>query len=487
MKIKCPSCGHDLTTFIKWWQLPERVRICSQCGKRYRMRRTGILSFKKFAVWLLIVILLILVFDFLISSLWLLTILLLLALDYLLDYKYFKIKEVPSEKPGRTARRKVLAIVSTPFIFIFSILLILPLVVVLILTFHFHYAGFLIFAVITGVFLIFWSILRSQDKGFHINAGRRLAITAVSILAFSLIVHAIANIAVSRSLQRTMARAEAEGILLMPEEVIPPPVPDEDNAALVYEEAFDLFEKLKNKYQEEWKYMPYESIRVAELTEAQKADITRIMQEPEFKRFFTLIEKAVNMPDCRFDMGLENYPLIVMSHFSKMRSMARFCAARIYILTEAGRYDEAVEFAKTFLRLGGAQEDEPIRISYMTRIAIEAIAVNSMERLLNNPEVVVSSEDYYELISIIEEKNISVTPVLLGDFTLDTNWITGQKTNYRWLKPYSGWFSLRINPEILDIILSKPFIYLYDGYLGSPIFKDDYNFYLASAMAIITD
>lgn len=105
-----------------------------------------------------------------ISPLWLLTILLLLALDYFTDYKYFKVAEVPSEKPDRTAGKKLLAIVTPPLTVIFSVLLILPLIVVLISAFYFHYAAVLIFAVIMGAFLIFWSVLRAQDKGVYIEA-----------------------------------------------------------------------------------------------------------------------------------------------------------------------------------------------------------------------------------------------------------------------------------------------------------------------------
>ncbi len=361
---------------------------------------------------------------------------------------------------GRNARKKGSAIVSVPLIAIFSILLILPLIVVLISIFHFLYAAFLIFAVIVGVFLIFWSILKSKAKGLDINVGSRIAVTAVSILAFSFMVHAVANIAISRSLNKTILQAREEGIMLTPEEVMPPPVPDEDNAALVYEEAFDLFEKLKNKYQEEWKYMPYESIREAELTEAQKADIAKIMDEPEFERLYNLIKIAVNMPASHFEKNSLGRPSSLYHHY-RISDLARLFVLHFYFLAEEKRYAEALESAKMTLQLSSALEDESVFYLWQRRKILDRYLVRSLNSFLDNTEITVSAKDYYEFISIIENKDASLTKSLQADLVF--------------------WENLLIDEFAKAAFGSKKI----SGYLYGPLIKLIYDLYIQANVPII--
>jgi len=242
-------------------------------------------------------------------------------------------------------------------------------------------------------------------------------------------------------LNKTIKQAKAEGIRLTPEEVIPPPVSDKDNAALVYQQAFDLLDKLKDKYKTEWEYMPYEGkIKTEELPAEQKRTISRILQEPDFKNFYALIEKAVNMSACRFNINYnfsgfgpdDNLQPIL----GKMRSMARLVAARTYMLSEARKYDVALKSAATGLRLGDSLTNEPVLITQMVRIAMDIVAVNSYNPLLSTSRGTINADDYREIIDILDRKNRQLTlaiegePILFNGYQMESIYLNmGKRTS----------------------------------------------------------
>jgi len=316
----------------------------------------------------------------------------------------------------------LLAIICTPFLLLFDIFLVIPLGIILSLfcpslfIFNLSVIAVLIIALLVFSFLI-WNRALVKDTPFQ----KIFFITTAVILAFSLGIHAIANLAVSQKLKKTIQQAKAEGIKLTLEEITPPPVPDKDNAALVYQQAFELIDRLKSKYKTEWEYMPYEGkIKAEERTEEQKRTISRRMKDSEFVEFYVLIEKAVNLPSCRFDIEYENLSDSPANNYfqsilSKMRSVARLLAARTYILSEEKRYREALQSAQTGLLLGDYLTSEPLILTYLVRIAIDALAIDYYRSLPSAPEGIIDSDDYQKVIEILDRKNRKSTIAIEGE------------------------------------------------------------------------
>ena len=354
------------------------------------------------------------------------------------------------------------AIICTPFLLLFGFLLISPFIVILFLISSYWITfNFLTFSSITATFLVF-SFLTWQNAIIRdISIIKTVLITAGAIFILSFASHTVANLAVSHKLNKTIKQAKAEGIKLTPEEVIPPLVPDKDNAAPFYQEAFDLADRLKEKYKTEWEYMPYESkIKIEELTETQKINIGRIMQDPEFAKLYALIEKAINMPACRFDIQYKEGPAMLLPHLAKMRSLARLSAARTYVLTGEKQYQEALHSAEAELQLGNFLADEPILISQLVRIAINSIAVESLNLFINSHEVALSDRDYHKLISILEEKNRNVIKSFEGELVL------------------LGGYAFRHPFSLLSEYIPREFGKIYGSYLSRPVLKSDYAFYI---------
>jgi ABC-type transport system involved in multi-copper enzyme maturation permease subunit len=359
------------------------------------------------------------------------------------------------------------AILITPFILLSGIFIVFPLIVGMFLIFpSFSMYVFFTCSVIVAVFLVVSFTAWRKSAVKDLSCWKTVPLTVMVILFISFGSHGILNLAVTSRLNTTIQQAKAENFKLTLEEVIPPPVPDEKNAALVYKEAFKLADRLKDKYKEEWEYMPYESrIKIEELTTEQKRAISRIMRDPEFVELYALIEKAVNMPACRFEIKYEEGALMLLPHHEKMRSLVRLTAARTYILATEGKYREALKFFKTQLGIGDSLKDEPFLHSQLVRFANDVITMNSFRFVMSDvPEGMFSSNDYREIIGMADVKNRQFTvaiesePVIYRGFNMESIYIRG----------------------------THPLFMGFHSYILRPVFKAETNFYMKSIMTLVS-
>ncbi|HNS33329.1 MAG TPA: hypothetical protein PKN36_10230, partial [bacterium] len=381
-------------------------------------------------------------------------------------------------------RNSLPAFICTPFILIFGILLISPFIIFLFLISpYWGLFNFLVFSAITATFLILSFLTWQKAVTRDISTIRTVFTTAGTILVLSFAFHSIANLAATQKLNKTIRQAKAEGIKLTPEEVIPPPVSDKNNAALVYQQAFDIAVRLKEKYKTEWEYMPYEGkTKLEELTVTQKRDISRIMKDPEFVKLYALIEKAVNMPACRFDINYEDGPAILLPHLAQMRNLARLIAARTYILAEEKQYEKAFLSAATGLQLANSLTEEPIFISQMSRKQITTMAVYSFRSVLNLYSGGNLINNYQTVISEIDRNDNNLIKGLEGEIALSGFYRFGfgkqfNYLDYRWTQREK-----RQSGESIGVhIFSK----LYYSYLCFPVLKEDYAFYIRELTFLI--
>jgi ABC-type transport system involved in multi-copper enzyme maturation permease subunit len=368
-------------------------------------------------------------------------------------------------------KNSLLAIICTPFILLFGFLLVFPLAVIPFLICP-YLAIFILstFSAIMATFLIYSFLTWQRAITRDVSIRKILFKTTVVILIISFGTHAIANLTAGIKLNNAIRQAKAEGMRLTLEEVIPPPVPDKDNAALVYQQAFALAERLKNKYKEEWGYMPYEST-VEELTTEQKKTMSRIMKDPEFVRFYALLDRAVSMPACRFDINYEEGPAALLPHLDKMRSLARLIKARTYILAEEKRYTTALKSAETGLQVGNSLTYEPLLISQLVRVAVDTIVINSYRSLLSAQEGVISSDSCREIIEGIDRKDRQLTISIEGEPVIFSNDYNME--------------SLYLNAGRRTSIKNRNFLKAYVIYVLMPMFKAESAFYMQAIMRLV--
>jgi ABC-type transport system involved in multi-copper enzyme maturation permease subunit len=381
------------------------------------------------------------------------------------------------------------AIICTPFVLIFGVLLVLPLSIALFLVSPNAYIfAVLIVSVLIAVFLTLgfqtWQKAIVKDVS---PAKTIFAITAV-ILLISFGSHAIANLVASQKLNKTIQQVKAEGIKLTPQEVIPPPVPDKENAALIYQQAFDLADKLEATHKSKENSLPGGSwgAQLEKLTPEQKRTASEIINDPEFIKLYTLIEKAINLPSCRFNLQYDKGPNLSLLHHTKIRSLARLVAARVYFLVQEGRWKEALESAKTGLRLGDSLASEPFFISQLVRIASDNIALDSFRQLFDRTEVVISTKYYQDLISEIDKKDKRITKGLEGELPIADLYpfklaLGETRTTFQdiELSTSKKTINLSVYMKMMNSgrnIGLQTLWKIYGGYLGRPILKGDYAF-----------
>jgi hypothetical protein len=186
---------------------------------------------------------------------------------------------------------------------------------------------------------------------------------------------------IAQELQKIRAAGEPASI----DELIRDDIPDRENGALVYAQAFELLKQLKEKHKEEWKSFPYEGGTAwKDVPQAEKENVKALLLgDSEFAKFYQLLEKAAGMR-CRFltRQDYEKAAELMLADLAQLRSCARMLAARADIRAEEAQVDSALRDCITCLRTAGAVADEPLLISGLVRIAIDAIALARLEHIV---------------------------------------------------------------------------------------------------------
>ena len=169
-----------------------------------------------------------------------------------------------------------------------------------------------------------------------------------------------------------------------------PEIADEQNGAFVYREIFKLKDSLREKYKELSRYFPYQgTVRWNEVPEEEKNKVVDlILHNPDFAKLYQLLEKASKM-ECVF-FAKEEYRKNVytisdklLSILARLRSCARDLAEKVKIEAEYGDINKALGASLIGLRLPKCLSNEPSIITHLTRIAMDSIALNTLEKVIH--------------------------------------------------------------------------------------------------------
>jgi len=370
-----------------------------------------------------------------------------------------------------------LILLSSPFVLATACLLALTFFMPLFLIkgFHIISLGILIaLLILLAVFILYYvrrqylSGMKTRRKAFIVGVG-------LVILA-GIIVHTAFNLSSTWVLRRTAKKAQLAGIKLRLEQVIPIEISDQRNAAVVWSRAFKLCHSLYHEHIELQEATirfnredPFEELTLREKNVLRKL----LLENPEILALFNLVEKATNMPECRFPVNHEEGPNALLPHLSELRELARLFALRIWFLTYQGNYQSAWKSFQTAFAIGDSLKNEPCLVSQQTRFGIESMIISSFtDNLLKK----IAPEDCGKLISDVEGKSTTLVDALNGDITTIGGYVFGDI----WL----GQYKRRKNfiPFVGDVSSEEGgvslFWRIYGSYFFSPIFKRDASFYL---------
>jgi hypothetical protein len=182
-----------------------------------------------------------------------------------------------------------------------------------------------------------------------------------------------------KAIQRELAKIRARGEPVTLEELAPPEIPDAQNAALIYEQAFA-------HYQDSRAWRKISQVEARELAEWTEED-TKIMREyiEENEDCLRFLHQAAEKAKCQFDLDytFDSLTLSAVSYYGKMRNFTRLIARDALYKANQGQIEGALESLWAGFRIGKALGDQPILTSQLVRYATDAWVVSLLQKILN--------------------------------------------------------------------------------------------------------
>ncbi len=359
-----------------------------------------------------------------------------------------------------------------PLVLAFASIIVLPFFQPFFLIKGFHPLSLYIFAgllLLIGAFLRFY-MCRQYSEG---NPNKKSLMKAVFYLILAgIMVYTGFDFSSALVLKEKVKRAKLSGIKFKLEEIIPPEIPDEINAASVYKQIFELQEKLRRQNKVFWDDIHWmaesEKIQPQQLKNAEKL----LFENHEFIQLFKMIEKAVKMPETRFDLAYKEGPSMLLPHLSKIRNLARLVALKTYIMAKKKDPGWSDSFLTSF-SISSSLEDEPVLISQLVRFSLDRIALQNLQKIIFDFNPSISVEQYHKIMHAIENKKNKLLDAWAKEIAFIGGYVYGDvfQARYRKRENFIPFISDYSGPS------ANIFWFLYP-YFFSPILKMDAAYYL---------
>ena len=186
------------------------------------------------------------------------------------------------------------------------------------------------------------------------------------------------------ALRHAYAALERDGRPMTAAEVIPPPVPDADNAAPLYEEAFRRLKSIKvAEYSSLLGELAHAS-RIVTVTNATPSELTNFYQritQPEVQQVLDLVVKAGERKTCRFNLDYASANGSIYTNISEVIGLTKIVRGETRRLSDIGENSNAWRMAIAGLRLAEANRMEPFILSQLIETGNFALADSSLRRL----------------------------------------------------------------------------------------------------------
>jgi len=317
-------------------------------------------------------------------------------------------------------------------------------------------------------------------RRFVIRLGKVVAV----LVALLVVAHTVATIVTGRPLARELQRLKAAGEPLTLAEAAPKPVPDDENAAVLYQQAFDKMRASLSDNDERVlgdflgaqskprgrSYPPavYQGGPARPPTPAQVKAILKHNAE-----VIALVEAAAQRPKCvfpmRWDLSDTAYADMAFPQLSQMKRLTRLLMVKAGLLATEGKADEALAVCRTMLRMSEHLAYEPTLLGQLTRIALQAITRSTVEAVLQTSSPSAAAcRTTFDAISKVDDR-VGLALALKGERALGLGAFRDPQLWYAKAMMAPG---ARI-PWKVALLLR-----LYGSYLGRPFLNADEARYL---------
>ncbi len=192
-------------------------------------------------------------------------------------------------------------------------------------------------------------------------------------------------------LEAELDELKGAGMPVSMPEAAPKPVPDDENAAVLYQQVFRVDFSGGGS-----------NCLLPEFTSEELDLVHAFMDEPnaegeEFLRTFfsdaqteqslQTLREASRRPHSVFPVRWDQGPATLFPHLARFRQAARLMVARAAVAAHDGHLDEALEWHKVIFRMSEHVAEEPTVIAQLVAIAMQAIAVRGLRPLLREAAI----------------------------------------------------------------------------------------------------
>jgi hypothetical protein len=213
-----------------------------------------------------------------------------------------------------------------------------------------------------------------------LRAGKWVLLALSALAALSPLGMVVLARQAEKRLDETLKALAATGAPVELSDLARPPIPDEENAALVYQQAFQAIELAKEDYELVWEITSGKSDLADLAVAAQVADILT-----RNKRALELIHQASFMPDCDFQRDWSRGSDVIFPEFAELHKCSRLLTLESLMLLKAGLADEALEACGANFRLSNAA-NESLLIAQGCRYRIISIATRTLGHILDGSQ-----------------------------------------------------------------------------------------------------
>ena len=252
-----------------------------------------------------------------------------------------------------------------------------------------------------------------------------LLIPLLLVTAYAVAVHIT-----QRMVDREIASLRASGEPIALSELAPAVPPFHENAADVYQRAFDSFiSPTEAETQALYGPGPWSADDLATARRFVEVNAT----------YFRLLDHAARLPDCAFPVDWAAGAAITCPHYAKMREAARALIARTRLLSVEGKHDEAVDSIITMVNIAEHAKAEPTLIGQLVGYAIQNIAADAARTALSGAAPTREAcRRAFDRIGAIDQVGPFVT-AMKGERLLGIDVYDGLRTGRYAVQDWIGW------------------------------------------------
>ena len=211
---------------------------------------------------------------------------------------------------------------------------------------------------------------------------KRALLAFLVLLIVALILHQVWNYRAGKVLQRELDAIRAAGDPVTLDELWPPEIePKSENAALIYQEAFDL---LKKSGFDQFHASLQEASALADPADwSEEATGTVREMLAKCAEPLELLRQATRMERCRFEPDRTSPAIVSLEHLSDLRQVSRLVRWSALLRLRDGDVDGALEDSRTGLLVSQVLASEPVLISFMVHLALVSQSLDSADLILS--------------------------------------------------------------------------------------------------------